>query len=103
MPIRNAFFGFFGEEIMSSQEPCVSILILTKNGEKTIGECLEGLLKQSFRDFEILIVDSGSRDNTLQIASRYPVRVVKIPQTEFHHAKTRSLAVSLSKGRFVVF
>ena len=88
---------------MFSHKPYVSVLILTKNGEKTIGDCLEGLLTQSFRDFEILVIDSGSIDDTIKIASRYPVRIIQIPEAEFHHAATRNLVTSLSKGEFIVF
>lgn len=91
------------ENTAITQEPYVSILLLTKNGEKTIESCLNGLLKQSFRNFETLIVDSGSKDNTLKIASQYPVRIIQIPEMEFHHANTRNLAVSQSKGSLIVF
>lgn len=88
---------------MVSGKPSVSVLILTNNGEKTIGNCLDGLLIQSFRDFEILLIDSCSQDNTIKIASQYPAHIVQIPAESFHHAKTRNQAISLSKGKFIVF
>ncbi len=87
----------------SAHEPSVSVLILTKNGEKSIGQCLNWLLLQSFKDFEILVIDSGSNDKTLEIASTYPLRIIQMPEAKFHHAQTRNLAVSLSRGKFIVF
>jgi rhamnosyltransferase len=52
---------------------------------------------------EVLVVDSGSTDNTLEIVQRYPVRLERIPPETFHHARTRNYAAGLAKGEFLVF
>ena len=83
--------------------PLVSVVILTKNGEKTINKCLRSLFTQHFNDFEVLMIDSGSIDKTLKIASAFPVHIIKIKSSEFHHAKTRNLGLSCCSGKFVVF
>lgn len=80
-----------------------SVVILTKNGEKTINECLSSLFTQDFNDFDVLMIDSGSTDKTLEISSTFPVQIIKIKPKEFHHAKTRNLGISLCTGKFVVF
>ena len=49
------------------------------------------------------MIDSGSKDKTLEIASKYPIRIQKIPNTEFNHGETRNLGVRLAHGEFIAF
>jgi len=80
-----------------------SISILTKNEGRNIGACLEAVFSQkSVGEFEVVLVDSGSTDSTVEIARRFPIRVEQIPTEAFHHARTRNLAASLGKGRILV-
>jgi len=65
--------------------PETSIIIRTKNEEKWIGEVLKRLSKQSYKNFEIIIVDSGSTDKTLDIIKNYNVRLLKIKPEEFSY------------------
>ncbi|MCX6024105.1 MAG: glycosyltransferase family A protein, partial [Chloroflexi bacterium] len=51
----------------------------------------------------VVAVDSGSTDRTLEIVSRYPVRLLQIPPAEFHHGRTRNLGAQLAQGRFLVY
>jgi rhamnosyltransferase len=81
-----------------------SILIPTKNGGESFEACLAGIYAQKgARPFEVIVIDSGSTDNTLEIARRYPVRLEKIPPETFHHARTRNYAAGLAKGEVLVF
>lgn len=50
--------------------PCVSVLMTTYNGAATIGASIDSVLAQSFRDFELLVVDDGSTDDTPAILER---------------------------------
>jgi rhamnosyltransferase len=80
-----------------------SISILTKNEGRNIGPCLEAVFSQKdVGEFEVVLVDSGSTDATVQIAQRFPIRIEQIPADAFHHARTRNLAASLGKGPIVV-
>jgi rhamnosyltransferase len=81
-----------------------SILIPTKNGQKDFKECLEAIYRQKdVGPLEVIVVDSGSTDSTLDIAGCYPVRLERISPAAFHHARTRNFAASLAKGKFLVF
>ncbi len=83
--------------------PVFSIIIPTKNGEKTIGRAIESWLGQTLADqIEIIIIDSGSTDQTLNIVKSYPTRVYTIPPKQFSHSGTRNYAVSLAKGEFIL-
>jgi len=50
---------------MRTQISQVSVIIINYNGEKLIGGCLKALERQSFKDFEVIIVDNGSSDSSL--------------------------------------
>jgi rhamnosyltransferase len=83
--------------------PDCSISILTKNEERNIGACLDAVFAQKDAgEFEVILVDSGSTDATLQIARGYPIRIEQIPAQEFHHARTRNLAASLGSAPILI-
>jgi len=81
-----------------------SILVLTKNEARNIDACLKAVFSQNAVEaFQVIIVDSGSTDATLEIARRFPVRIEQIPAEAFHHARTRNFAASLAEGQILVF
>ena len=86
------------------REILVSIIILAKNGEKHIRSLLDGLRRQSMIErAEVIVIDSGSADNTLKIVSEYPVALTQIPPEEFGHGKTRNLGARLARGEFLLY
>lgn len=81
-----------------------SILILTKNGGEDFEASLSAVYAQKGTGpFDVIVVDSGSTDRTVEIARRYPARIEQIAPEAFHHARTRNYAASLAKGEFLVF
>ncbi len=81
-----------------------SIIIPTKNEEANIGRCLGAVYRQSVDfPFEVVVIDSGSRDRTTEIVRKYPARLVEIASGEFHHARTRNLGGTVSSGTYLVF
>src|SRR5918998_1837386 len=57
--------------------PRISVVVCTHNGERTIRECLEGVLKLEYPDFEVIVVDDGSSDATATIASEYDLHLIR--------------------------
>src|SRR5438445_12743944 len=55
----------------SPKYPLVSVIIPTKNSERTIRRCLESVRTQTYRNFEIVVVDNFSSDSTVRIAKKY--------------------------------
>ena len=53
--------------------PEVSVVIRTRNEEAFIGHCLKMVFQQEFKDFEVIVVDNESNDQTIGIVKRYPV------------------------------
>lgn len=81
-----------------------SVLIPVKNGGPLLGDVLEAVLAQQAPwPFEVIVVDSGSSDGSVDLARRYGVRVETIPAAEFGHGRTRNFLASMAMGEFLVF
>jgi glycosyltransferase involved in cell wall biosynthesis len=69
----------------------ISVYIPCYNGDKFIGQCIEHLLKQTYPIDEILVVNDGSTDRTVEIASQYPVQII-------NHNVNKGLAAARNTG-----
>ncbi|RMH62056.1 MAG: glycosyltransferase [Zetaproteobacteria bacterium] len=83
--------------------PPVSVIMRAKNSDWVIGQALAGLYSQSFRDFELLVVDSGSTDRTLEIVRAYPHRLIEIEAGDYYPGKVLNLAIEQARGGLIVF
>jgi rhamnosyltransferase len=82
----------------------ISVLIPTRNGGEGVRSCLDAVFSQvTSAAFEVIVVDSGSTDDTWEIASSYPVRLYPIPPETFHHARTRNYLATLARGKYLVY
>lgn len=82
----------------------ISIILLTKNGGNDIDSCLSAIFSQkTSHGFEVIAIDSGSTDATIDILSRYPVKIVRIRPEEFGHGVTRNLGARLAQGRYLIY
>jgi rhamnosyltransferase len=82
----------------------VSIIILTKNAGQNFAPLLQHISTQKFDGlYEVLVIDSGSTDDTLKTAKEFPVKITQIEPQAFHHGKTRNLGAELSSGRILVY
>ena len=81
-------------------KPEVSIIVRTKNEEKWIGDCLNAINNQTYKNYEIIIVDNNSKDGTIKIAKSYKTRIFKI--NKFKPGKAINLGVKKSRGSIIV-
>jgi glycosyltransferase involved in cell wall biosynthesis len=71
--------------------PRVTVVVCAYNEQRTIEECLESLLRTSYPDLEVLICDDGSVDHTLEIAKRFPFRVLELEHGGLSRARNAGL------------
>src|SRR3989339_1305299 len=83
-------------------KPICSLIIRCCNEEKHIGRLLSGIIAQTVKDTEIIVVDSGSTDATLSIASRYPVKIVAIKEEDFSFGYSLNVGCAAAAGDLLV-
>jgi len=82
----------------------ISIIIPTYNGGRIFRECLEKIGQQTYQGgVQLIVVDSGSTDETVELAEQAGALVKRIPKARFHHARTRNEALSLAIFDRVIF
>src|SRR5271157_2280376 len=81
--------------------PKVSVIVPVMNQEKKIEQCIVAILSQTLKPYEVIIVDGHSTDRTVEIAKRYPVRII------FENYGTiggaRQVGVESTQGDYVAF
>ena len=82
--------------------PKVSIVIRTKNEERYIAQTLDMLIAQKEKDFEIIIVDSGSTDGTLDIVKKYDVKLIEIKPEEFTYGYALNIGAEAASGKYLL-
>ncbi|MFX0067240.1 MAG: glycosyltransferase family 2 protein [Candidatus Hermodarchaeota archaeon] len=87
----------------SHEHPLASVIIPTKNSEETIGKCLQAICNQQLCDFEIIIIDSGSQDRTLEIVKEYATLIKEVSPDKFSHGYVRNVGSELAKGEVLVY
>lgn len=86
------------------ESPLLSIITVCYNAEKSIAATMETVLNQSYRNFEYLIIDGASTDNTLSIARQYPderIRLLSEPDKGIYDAMNK--AIAMAKGDWLYF
>lgn len=84
----------------------ISVVIPAYNSEKFLGECLESVLRQSYPDFEIIVVNDGSTDSTDEILKEYAERdsrVRFVTQSNGGQATARNTGTARARGEWIAF
>ncbi len=86
--------------------PTVSIIVPVYNAEATISRCIESIINQEYRDFELLLIDDGSIDSSGTICDRYAAedsRIRLIHKENTGVSETRNMALDLACGTYLQF
>ena len=85
----------------------VTIIIPVYNSAEYIGKCIESILNQTYHDYDILIVNDGSKDNSQQIINeykeKYPNKITAIEQENKGVARTRNESIKRATGKYIMF
>ncbi len=81
--------------------PRVSVVLCSYNGSRTIRDCLEGLARLDYADFEVIVVDDGSLDDTAKIAREYDVRLIRTENRGLSSA--RNTGLEAATGEIVAY
>ena len=85
----------------------ISVLIPSYNVEKYIRECLDSIVNQTFEDMEIICIDDGSTDSTLDILNEYALKDSRLRVYENKENKgvsyARNYLLNLAKGKYIFF
>lgn len=85
-----------------SNIPQISVVMSVYNGEKYLGEAIESILNQTFKDFEFIIINDGSTDKSLEIIKSYKdERIVIIDQKNMGLAKALNNGIKIAKGKYI--
>lgn len=93
-------------EMTGSASPTVSIIVPLYNAENVINRCVDSILKQNYRDFELILVDDGSQDSSGSICDQYAamdprVQVIHKENTGVSHS--RNVAIQKARGTYLQF
>lgn len=94
------YLGNDGESMM------ISVIMPAYNVKKYISRCIDSILNQSYKDFELIIIDDGSTDGTDKIIDEYALkdkRIIARHKANEGQAKARNLGLDLAKGDYICF
>ena len=89
----------------AADAPRVSVVIPVYNREAYLGAAIESVLAQTYRDFELLVIDDGSADRSREVARRYRDRRVRLLCHEHNQGlpRTRNAGIDAARGTYVAF
>ena len=83
--------------------PVVSVIIPTYNTAKYIGQTINSVLGQNYKDHEVIVVDDGSTDNTKEVLEPYMEQIRYIRQKNSGRAGARNTGIKAARGKYIAF
>ena len=87
----------------NSKKPLVSVIIPTYNRGWIVGEAIDSVLKQDFHDYELIVVDDGSVDDTPAILNAYGKKISVLRQPNQGVSAARNRGIAAASGRLISF
>lgn len=82
----------------------ISIVVPIYNSESTLERCIDSILRQDYQNFELILIDDGSKDNSLKICNQYIDQRIRIVHQENKGVSfTRNKGISLAYGKYIFF
>ena len=91
---------------MSEETPKISVIVPMYNAEKYLSLCINSILAQTFKDFELILIDDCSKDKTLEVAKSFNDSRIKILQNEKNFGTpgaTRNVGIDAARGEYIYF
>lgn len=84
----------------------ITIIVPVYNGARTIARCMDSLFNQTYKNYEVLVIDDGSTDNTECILRKYLVKYEQLHLYRIHHkgvSCARNMGIAKAKGKYIAF
>ena len=88
------------------KEPLVSIIVPVYNAQEYLSKCIESILNQTMKDFELILINDGSNDKSPKICDKYSLRDsrIKVIHKENEGVSiARNTGINISRGKYIVF
>jgi glycosyltransferase involved in cell wall biosynthesis len=97
--------GRLAADLTMASSPEITVLMPVYNGERFLADAIESILRQSHRDYELLILDDGSTDGGIEIAGAYDDPRIRIVRNDSNLGlvKTRNRGIREARGAFIAF
>ena len=92
--------------ILCRKPPVISIIIPVYNSERYIHRCIDSILRQTYQDYELILVDDGSTDRSGEICKSYANednRIIVIYQKNAGVSSARNAGLAIAKGKYITF
>ena len=103
-------YSYVVPKLLPAPAPAISVVIPMYNAEEYVGECLDSLLIQTFQDFEVIVVDDCSTDNSVKVVESYMEKFngrLKLTKTKKNSGGggyvPRNIGLKFAKGEYVIF
>jgi len=83
-------------------EPKLSVIIPVYNSRETLGECITAVLNSDYKDYELIVIDDASTDDSVEVAKKFPCRVISL-ETNQGAAVTRNRGAREAKNEILLF
>ncbi len=85
----------------TANEPLISVCIAVYNAEEYLNECIDSIMNQTFRDFELLLIDDGSTDHSVDIVRAYHDSRIRLLISNHDYISTLNLLLTEARGKYI--